>query len=421
MRKLAVIGSGTSGMLFAHKMLQAGYEVTVFSDRTAEQWLHESAPTGTAFLYDCNIQYERDLGLEHWEAITHHGHGIHMDWQPTAGAERIVAQGRFSSDDGGAVDIRMRVHRWMNDFEAAGGRIEYGSVTMEQLDRISGEFDLTLLAVGKGEIGGVIPRDPERSVYDKPQRNLCMVIVKGIDGHVAGDRCAFTPVKFNFFADAGEYFWVPYTHKTAGHTWCVLWEPKPGSYLDRFGDCQSAHDAAAVSRELIEQYTPYEWEFVKNMQVIEEDPHSWLKGRFPPTVRKAYGKTPSGNMVIPLGDVAVLFDPIGGQGGNCAHKNTIFTANAIIEHGKRPFTEDWAEQLNADFWEFHGKWAYTFNNILLEPLTDAGRIVLGTAAENFEFASRHFFGNIDKPRNFFPWLEDAELARRKVAPYQKAA
>lgn len=421
MRKLAVIGSGTSGMLFAHKMMQAGYDVTVFSDRTAEQWLNDSAPTGTAYLYDCNIQYERDLGLEHWDELTHHGSGIHMDWQPTAGAERIVAKGLFSSDRGGAVDIRMRVHRWMNDFEARGGKIVIGAVTMADLDRIGGEFDLTVLAVGKGELGGLIPRDPERSVYDAPQRNLCMAIVKGIDGHVAGDRCEFTPVKFNFFADAGEYFWVPYTHKTEGHTWCILWEPKAGGYLDKFGDCASAQDAVAMSRELIEQYAPYEWEFVKNMQVIESDPHSWLKGRFPPTVRQGWGRTPSGHMVIPLGDVAVTFDPIGGQGGNCAHRNTIFTANAIIEHGKRDYTTDWAEQLNADFWEFHGRWAYTFNNILLEPLTEAGKIVLGTAAQNFEFASQHFFGNIDKPKNFFPWMEDPALARQKTAPYQRAA
>ena len=55
MRKVAIIGSGTSGMFVAHALLKQGYEVTVYSDRTADDWLHKSAPTGTAYLYECNI------------------------------------------------------------------------------------------------------------------------------------------------------------------------------------------------------------------------------------------------------------------------------------------------------------------------------------------------------------------------------
>ena len=420
MRKIAVIGSGTSGMVFAHKMLQSGYDITVYSDRTAQQWLNESAPTGTAYIYDVNIQFERDLGLEHWGDDTFHGEGIHFDWQPTHGAERIAAAGLFASDQGGAVDIRMRVNRWMIDFETAGGKIVYGVVTPELLDHISGTHDLTVLAVGKGDLARVIPRDPDRSVYDKPQRNLAMLICDGIE-HVAADRADFVPVKFNFFADAGEYFWVPYTHKDIGHAWCVLFEPKPGSYLDRFGDCKNANDIAEVGRELIETYAPYEWQHVKNMRPVPGDAHCWLKGRFPPTVRMGSGRTDSGGLVVPIGDVAVLFDPIGGQGGNCAVKNTHFVAERIIEHGNDEFDEEWAENIRNQFWENHAQAAYAFNNILLEPLTDAWKIVLTGAAESFAFGSEHFIGNVDKPNNYFPWIEDAEAAKAKVAPYTQAA
>jgi 2-polyprenyl-6-methoxyphenol hydroxylase-like FAD-dependent oxidoreductase len=418
MRRIAVIGSGTSGMLFAHKMRAAGYEITVYSDRTAEQWLHASPPSGTAFLYDCNIQIERDLHLEHWEAWTFHGEGIHFDWQPTTGAGRLVAAGLFASPRGGAVDLRMRVHRWMHDFERAGGRIVVGGVTPDGLDRISREHDLTVLAVGKGDLARIIPRDPERSVYDKPQRNLCMCIVDGIEGSVCGDRATFVPVKFNFFADAGEYFWVPYTHKSGRPTWCAVFEPRPDSYLDRFHACHNAGEVVEVARQLIAEHAPYEWEFVRNMRPLADDPHSWLKGRFPPTVRKSCGRTPSGGLVIPLGDVAVLFDPIGGQGGNCAQKNAWWTAERIIEHGDRPYDEAWAEAVNSGFWQWHAKAAYAFNNVLLEPMTEAGRIVMETSARSFEFASRHFFGNIDKPNNYSPWLFDAAAAAAFTAPYR---
>jgi len=67
MRKIAIIGSGYSGMLAAHGLLQEGYEVSLYSDRTAEDWLHNSKPTGTAARFGLALDYERDLGLNHWE------------------------------------------------------------------------------------------------------------------------------------------------------------------------------------------------------------------------------------------------------------------------------------------------------------------------------------------------------------------
>ena len=83
MRKIAIIGSGTSGMFAAHALLQKGYDITVYSDRTADDWLHKSAPTGTAYLYECNIMLEREIGIEHWYDESVHGDGVHLDFQPT--------------------------------------------------------------------------------------------------------------------------------------------------------------------------------------------------------------------------------------------------------------------------------------------------------------------------------------------------
>ncbi len=48
MRKIAIIGSGYSGMLAARALLKEGCEVSLYSDRSAEDWLHNSKPTGTA-------------------------------------------------------------------------------------------------------------------------------------------------------------------------------------------------------------------------------------------------------------------------------------------------------------------------------------------------------------------------------------
>ncbi|HVG25185.1 MAG TPA: FAD-dependent oxidoreductase, partial [Thermoanaerobaculia bacterium] len=73
MRKIAVVGSGIIGLIAAHGLRRRGYAVTLYSDRTAAQWLHESRPTGTAARFETAVTYERELGLNHWEAVAPRG------------------------------------------------------------------------------------------------------------------------------------------------------------------------------------------------------------------------------------------------------------------------------------------------------------------------------------------------------------
>jgi flavin-dependent dehydrogenase len=415
MSKVSIIGAGPAGLIFAYALLRRGYDVTVYSDRTPDEWLYHSAPTGTAYLYGEVIDIERELGMDFWSEGMFGGDGVHLDFKPTAdGDMRIEVAGRFRRT-GGAIDQRLRVHRWLMDIEANGGKLVIESVTPERADEIAQKSDLTILAAGKADLGRLIPRDETRSVYDKPQRQLAMCIVEGVKGW--DSRVDFTPVKFNFYGDTGEFFWVPYTHKTAGATWCVLFEGKSGGRLDRFRDCQNAADLVARGREVIKDLAPWDYDLVKDMRVIEDDPHSWLKGAFPPTVRRAYGRLPSGGLIMPIGDTAITFDPIGGQGGNCASKSAKFTADAVIARGDGPYDAVWMEKVNAGFWEHHGRAAYTFNNILLEPLTEAGQMVLMEAAKDRGFADEHFFGNFSTPNDFFPWIESPEEARRIIAKY----
>ena len=414
MKKVSVIGAGPAGLIFAYALLKSGkgYDVTVYSDRTADQWLNASTPTGTAYLYGSVIDIERELGMDFWSDEMFEGGGVLLDFKPQIDGDQHMRVAGSFLDTGGAIDQRLRVHRWLNDLESIGGKLAIEAVTPERLDEIAAASDLTILAAGKADLAKSIARDQDRSVYSAPQRNLCMGIVDGVKGW--DDEVDFTPVKFNFYGDAGEYFWVPYTHKTAGPTWCFLWEAKAGGPLDKFADCESAGDAVEMSKQLIEKHAPWEWDLVKDMTPVADDPYSWLKGRFPPTVRKGFGKLPSGGLVMPIGDTAVTFDPIGGQGGNHASRNAKFSADEVITHGDGEFDEEWMQDVADKWWDAYAHDAYTFNNVLLEPLTEAGAALLTKSAEDRRFADQNFFGNFPRTERFFPQIEDAEAARSLI-------
>src|SRR5687768_15406278 len=68
MRRIAIIGSGTSALLAAHALLRAGYRVELFSDRTPEEWLEQGRPTGTAVRFSRSLAFEKELGLDHGHA-----------------------------------------------------------------------------------------------------------------------------------------------------------------------------------------------------------------------------------------------------------------------------------------------------------------------------------------------------------------
>ncbi|MCA9689815.1 MAG: FAD-dependent oxidoreductase, partial [Myxococcales bacterium] len=243
MRRVAVIGSGIAGLLAAHGLRRAGYEVTLYSDRTAEAWL-AARPTGTAARFAPAIAYERELGLHHWEAEAPKIAGARVVYCPKPGFALASLTGRQSAP-GAAIDVRLQSHRWMHDLEARGGEVVIEEVTAARLDAIAAANDLTIVAVGKGELASLFERDDARSVHREPQRNVAMVIVTGPP--LERPETPFVGVKFQIVEGVGETAWIPYFHRDHGPCWNLIFEARPGGPMDRFLEARSGAEALAAA------------------------------------------------------------------------------------------------------------------------------------------------------------------------------
>src|SRR6185295_14039198 len=193
---------------------------------------------------------------------------------PTIGNQLLTMIGRLATSCVQAVDVRLQSHRWMTDLEAAGGRIVIEKLDLDRLDAIAASHELVLVAAGRGMLAELFPRNAARSVYAAPQRKVAMAIVTGAAQAI--DGVPFLPVKINILAPCGEAFFIPFHHRDRGATWCLGFEARPGSAMDRFDACKTGEDIVAVARSVIRDLMPWDAAWARDIELA--DPNAWQVG-----------------------------------------------------------------------------------------------------------------------------------------------
>jgi hypothetical protein len=244
------------------------------------------------------------------------------------------------------------------------------------------------------------------------------MIVTGAPQAVPG--VPFLPVKFNFFAPYGEVFWVPYYHRDHGPTWCVLFEAKAGGPMDRFDGCKTGEQAVAIAKTVIRELMPWDAAWAADIELA--DPEGWLVGAVTPTVREPVGRLASGRVVMPLGDTAISLDPIAGQGANLGNKLARHIVAAVAAAPDARFDAGWMTRTFEAFWADHGAATVEFNNVFLEPLTAAGKMLLisqygsdGVSDSPKQRIANAVLENFVDPRRITNAFVDKHAARKHVA------
>ena len=416
--QIAIIGSGISGLAAAHGLVRAGFDVDLYSDRTPTQWLHESRPTGTAARFELALTYERELGLNFWDDVAPQGEGVYLTFCPKLHNQLIRLVGRFRSPFQ-AVDVRLQSARWMEELERRGGRVHIEQVSVERLNAIAAAHDLTIVATGRADLCRLFERDAGRSVYSGPQRNLAMIVAVNAPRSFA--EVPMVPVRFDFLGTDGEIFFVPYFHKDHGPSWNLLVEAKAGSRMDRFGAAKSGEEALAIFKSVVAELFPWDAGFVRDMQLA--DPNGWLTGSVTPSVRRGSAQLANGIAVAALGDTAVSFDPIAAQGANSGIKQARHLVESIVARGDQPFDREWIDATFESYWNEFGRPAFTFSNLLLEPITAPAKELLiaqygsdGRAdnTSSQQKVANAFVENFNDPRKLTNAFMDMVAARKVI-------
>jgi 2-polyprenyl-6-methoxyphenol hydroxylase-like FAD-dependent oxidoreductase len=417
MRKVAVVGSGHAGLLIAHGLLQAGYEVEVYSDRTPEQWLDDARPTGTAVRFTRSLDYERALGLDRWHADAPRMDGLKVTICSDSARPFLTMFGRFSASPL-AIDVRLQSADWMRAFASAGGRLIIERLSPARIDEVARQNDLTIVATGK-DGGAMFARDAERSPSTAPLRHLAMVNCDG--PAMRFDDVPFAAAKFNVFEKYGECYWTPYFHKDLRPVWNLVFEAKPGTPFDRFGAARSGDEVLQIAKQVIRESMPWDADWIEPARL--SDAHSWLIGAITPTVRDPVGVVPSGRPVVPLGDAYIAFDPLGAQGANMGNRLAQTLVEAIVARRAQPFDPSWIRTTYDAFFERWAGPALRWTHLLLEPMTPAARYLLlaqdgadgvrigGTPKQRLADA---FVNNFDDPAQLADTLRDMRKTRRSV-------
>ncbi|MFE7674207.1 styrene monooxygenase/indole monooxygenase family protein [Streptomyces albidoflavus] len=411
MRRILIVGAGQSGLQLALGLQANGYEVTLMSNRTADE-IRTGRVMSTQCMFHTALQHERDIQANYWESQAPKIKGLGVSVAAPDSSRAVDWVGML---DGHAqsVDQRVKMAGWMETFAERGGQVVIHGAAVSDLDYFARTYDLVMVSAGKGELVSMFERDASRSPFTTPQRALAVAYVHGMGPRP--EHPEFDAVRCNLVPGVGELFVMP-TYTTSGRADILFWEGIPGGPLDAFKGIKDPSEHLALTLELMEKFTP--WEYARSTQVELTDAGGTLAGRYAPTVRKPIGRLPSGGLVLGVADVVVANDPVTGQGSNSASKCAASYLSSILGHGDRPFDEEWMQATFDGYWNT-AQHVVKWTNAMLGVPPEHVLKLIGSGMRYQQVANR-FANGFDNPADFDNFFFDPEKTEAYLAEVAQA-
>jgi len=398
-RRIAVVGAGPAGTALVLGLTRQGYDVTLVSDRTAEE-IRAGSVMSSQITFESALEAENALGitplLPPAPPIDRLAYDtVRLDGSTSAFEASFTTAAR-------SVDQRVRVPLLMEEVERRGGKVVVRSATVADLEDLARDHDLVVVSTGRGGLTSLFELDADRSPYAVPQRVAALTYLRGAE--------PTSQLRYHSLEGVGECFVCP-ALTVDGPCDIVVVEGVPGGPLDAWSDVSSPDEHLARLRELLAMHFPAEAERLEGTRLVDEK--SVLRGSIAPAVRRPVGVLPSGRPVLGMADVVVLNDPLTSQGSNNATKSASFYLEAITAH-RGEFDAAWMGRTFDNFWRGWAQWATDWTNSWLRPAAAHQRMVVDAATTHPAVAETIAAG-FDDARLFSPWWYDPVEAQRFLA------
>ncbi|MDE3719847.1 oxygenase [Nocardiopsis sp. N85] len=414
MRKILIVGAGHAGLHLAHGLLTQGYDVTVITGQSSLE-IRTGRPSISQFTFPTALEYERKFDLDFWSALSpqirEQKLAVFREGKPVT-----AIRGRSHPGNGYtvAVDRRVKMADWLEFFEDRGGKVVIHGVTVTDLDYFSRMFELIIVAVGHGELGQLFDHDTSRFSGTRP-RALAQAYVYDLWPPSPGESENIG--WFGVTEEAGNIMLVPIlTQEGPAHN--LLLVDKKGGPMDAWPDRPGPEEQLRRMKDLMRKYAPEFFERSKDAVLV--DGRSTIVEDLTPQVRNPVGRLPSGGLAIGMADVVVTMDPFVGQSWNNSTRCAQAYLEGIVEHGDKPFDEDFMVRVFDRFWEFgqdNQAWAEFASTMVEQSLPDHIMNMLGAAVQYEEVADRWIQG-WDSPSDYKTWMFDPEIAQRYISEVQ---
>lgn len=354
---IGIVGAGISGLTLALRLQQLGVDVTLYAESSADEMRRGRLPNTVARMKSTRAR-ERALGSEHFAAA---GSLVDAAKISIKGEPPLEFRGILDSPFH-AVDFRLLIPAFLDDFTARGGRLvvtEAGPGAAE-VDGWSADHEMIVVAAGRRSVTELFPRDDRRSPYRRPQRSLLAGLYTGI-----------TPADFSYNVSpgCGEIFQMPMWTRD-GLAAGMLVEAVPGGPLESITRLSYLDDPQSFTRtlaRLLAEHAPRIAERIESGSFGPLGPDDLLQGAITPVVRTPVAELSTGKVALAVGDAWITNDPITGQGANLGSHCAWVAAEAIAGGG--PYGKEFAGRVAAEMWQVAGP-VTEWSNSFLQPPTE---------------------------------------------------
>jgi len=145
MRRIAIVGAGQSGLQLALGLLETGYDVTVLTNRTADE-IRNGKVMSSQCMFHTALQTERDLGLNFWEEQCPAVEGIGFNLVDLENGGKVFQWSARLERYAQSVDQRVKMPFWIEEFQRRGGKLVMQDVGIDELEQLTQDYELVLLA-----------------------------------------------------------------------------------------------------------------------------------------------------------------------------------------------------------------------------------------------------------------------------------